>query len=156
MFIKKRYPKILFLIVILLSVVCSILYIKNNKGEKIAKIYKDKKLLYTIDLSSVEKPYEIKLGDDENYNIIQVNHNEISIIEASCHDKVCINTGKINNGTVKHDSDKLAEVLADTIMEKKLLYDKKKIIEYMYLSQRIKDRENAERKLEKEDFKNKE
>ena len=100
MFIKKRYPKILFLIVILLSVVCSILYIKNNKGEKIAKIYKDKKLLYTIDLSSVEKPYEIKLGDDENYNIIQVNHNEISIIEASCHDKVCINTGKINNGTV--------------------------------------------------------
>ncbi len=100
MFIKKRYPKILFLIVILLSVVCSILYIKNNKEEKIAKIYKDKKLLYTIDLSSVEKPYEIKLGDDENYNIIQVNHNEISIIEASCRDKVCINTGKINNGTV--------------------------------------------------------
>lgn len=100
MFIKKRYPKILFLIVILLSLVCSILYIKNNKGGKIAKIYKDKKLLYTIDLSSVEKPYEIKLGDDENYNIIQVNHNEISIIEASCRDKVCINTGKINNGTV--------------------------------------------------------
>ena len=31
---------------------------------------------------------------------------------------------------------KLAEVLVDTIMEKKLLYDKKKIIEYMYLSQR--------------------
>ncbi len=35
----------------------------------------------------------------------------------------------------------LAEVLVDTIMEKKLLYDKKKIIEYMYLSQRIKEKE---------------
>ena len=38
------------------------------------------------------------------------------------------NLVKIQNGTVKHDSDKLAEVLADTIMEKKLLYDKKKSI----------------------------
>ena len=55
------------------------------------------------------------------------------------------NLVKINNGTVKHDSDKLAEVLADTIMEKKLLYDKKKTIEYMYLSQRIKARDREEK-----------
>jgi uncharacterized cofD-like protein len=52
---------------------------------------------------------------------------------------------KIKNGLVKHDSDKLAEILADTIMEKKLLYDKKKIIEYMYLSQRIKERVREEK-----------
>lgn len=55
------------------------------------------------------------------------------------------NLVKIKNNTVKHDSDKLAEVLADTIMEKKLLYDKKKIIEYMYLSQRIKERVREEK-----------
>ena len=55
------------------------------------------------------------------------------------------NLVKIKNDTVKHDPDKLAEVLADTIMEKKLLYDKKKIIEYMYLSQRIKERVRQEK-----------
>ena len=55
------------------------------------------------------------------------------------------NLVKIKNKFVKHDSDKLAEVLADTIMEKKLLYDKKKIIEYMYLSQRIKERVREEK-----------
>lgn len=55
------------------------------------------------------------------------------------------NLVKISNGFIKHDSDKLAEVLADTIMEKKLLYDKKKIIEYMYLSQRIKERVREEK-----------
>ncbi|MDO5516641.1 MAG: YvcK family protein [Clostridium sp.] len=55
------------------------------------------------------------------------------------------NLVKIKNDTVKHDSDKLAEVLADTIMEKKLLYDKKKIFEYMYLSQRIKQRVKEEK-----------
>lgn len=53
---------------------------------------------------------------------------------------------KIENEIVKHDSERLAEVLIDTIMEKKLLYDKKKIIEYMYLSQRIKEREKEEKK----------
>lgn len=52
---------------------------------------------------------------------------------------------KVEKSTVKHNSDKLAEVLIDTIMNKKLLYDKKKIIEYMYLSQRIKEREKAEK-----------
>ena len=55
------------------------------------------------------------------------------------------NLVKITNGFIKHDSDKLAEVLADTIMEKKLLYDRKKIIEYMYLSQRIKERVKEEK-----------
>lgn len=54
----------------------------------------------------------------------------------------------IKDGTVKHNADKLAEILADTIMEKKLLYDKKKIIEYMYLSQRIKDREKSNKENE--------
>lgn len=55
------------------------------------------------------------------------------------------NLVKISKGFIKHDADKLAQVLVDTIMEKKLLYDKKKIIEYMYLSQRIKERVKEEK-----------
>ena len=57
----------------------------------------------------------------------------VEVIEASL--------AKIEKGYVKHDSEYLAEVLVDTIMEKKLLYDRKKIIEYMYVSQKIKERE---------------
>lgn len=44
---------------------------------------------------------------------------------------------KITKGYVKHDSEHLAQVLMTTILDKKLLYDKKKIIEYMYLSKKI-------------------
>ena len=44
------------------------------------------------------------------------------------------------NGLVRHNSEKLASVIIETIMEKKLLYDRKKIIEYFYLSERLKDR----------------
>ena len=55
------------------------------------------------------------------------------------------NLVKIKKGFIKHDPDKLAEVLVDTIMEKKLLYDKRKIIEYMYVSQRMKQRAKEEK-----------
>ncbi|MDS0526232.1 YvcK family protein [Clostridium sp. SHJSY1] len=59
---------------------------------------------------------------------------------------VLSNIAKVSDDTVKHDSEKLAEVLIDTVMEKKLLYDKRKIFEYMYLSQRIKEREKEEKR----------
>ena len=45
---------------------------------------------------------------------------------------------KIKNGYVRHDPEKLAAILMETIMEKKLLFDRKKIIEYFYLSERLK------------------
>jgi uncharacterized cofD-like protein len=46
---------------------------------------------------------------------------------------------KTRNGLVRHNSEKLAAILMETIMEKKLLYDRKKIIEYFYLSERLKE-----------------
>ncbi len=59
-------------------------------------------------------------------------------------DLIVGNLIKMESGFIKHDADYLAQILVETIMEKHLLYDKKKIIEYMYLSQRIKQREKEE------------
>lgn len=47
---------------------------------------------------------------------------------------------QVTKGYVKHDAVHLAEILMQTILEKKLLYDKKKIIEYMYVSQKISEK----------------
>lgn len=47
---------------------------------------------------------------------------------------------KVTNKFIRHDSEKLASIIIQTIMEKKLLYDKKKIIEYFYLSERLKEK----------------
>ena len=47
---------------------------------------------------------------------------------------------KITKGYVKHDAEHLAQVLMTTILDKKLLYDRKKIIEYMYLSKKIRSK----------------
>ncbi|MFL0196062.1 uridine diphosphate-N-acetylglucosamine-binding protein YvcK [Clostridium sp. WILCCON 0269] len=45
----------------------------------------------------------------------------------------------IKNGLIRHNSEKLASILIETIMDKKLLYDRKKRIEYFYLSERLKE-----------------
>lgn len=49
---------------------------------------------------------------------------------------------RIKNGLIRHNSEKLASILIETIMEKKLLYDRRKIIEYFYLSERLKQNKN--------------
>lgn len=56
-------------------------------------------------------------------------------------DVVEANLIKVNKDYIRHDSEQLAEIIIETIMNKKLLYDRKKILEYMYLSQRIKSKE---------------
>jgi uncharacterized cofD-like protein len=45
----------------------------------------------------------------------------------------------VENNLIRHNTEKLASILIETIMEKKLLFDKKKIIEYFYLTERLKD-----------------
>jgi uncharacterized cofD-like protein len=45
----------------------------------------------------------------------------------------------VKDGLLRHNPDKLAKFLMEIIMEKKLLFDRKKIIEYFYLSQRLKE-----------------
>lgn len=50
---------------------------------------------------------------------------------------------RIKNGLVRHDPDKLAKFLMEIIMDKKLLFDRKKILEYFYLSQRLKENKKS-------------
>lgn len=50
---------------------------------------------------------------------------------------------KVSNGLVRHNSEKLAAILIETIMDKKLQYDRKKIIEYFYMSERLKQNKNG-------------
>ncbi|GAB6168486.1 YvcK family protein [Clostridium carnis] len=86
-------------------------------------------------------PQEIKEKYiEDNSELVELDTKElkklgVEVVEATL--------AKIEKGYVKHDSEYLAEVLVDTIMEKKLSYDRKKIIEYMYVSQRIKEKEES-------------
>ncbi|MBW9155581.1 YvcK family protein [Clostridium sp. FP2] len=75
----------------------------------------------------------------DNSNMVNINEKEVKKlgIEVIKSDFV-----KIQKGYVRHDADKLAAIILETIMEKKLFYDKKRIVEYFYLSQRLKEHKN--------------
>lgn len=87
---------------------------------------------------------------DKNSDIVTIDREKLKDFGIEIVEKNLI---KVSKGTIKHDSDYLAQVLVETIMEKKLLYDRRKIIEYMYLSQRIKERDKTEKKQKRESHK---
>ena len=91
-----------------------------------------------VNIGNISNDLEEKYQND-NSSMVNINEKEVTKlgIEVIKCDFV-----KIQKGYVRHDEDKLAAILLETIMEKKLFYDKKKIVEYFYLSQRLKENKN--------------
>lgn len=124
---------------------------KASDHIKILRKYGGKNIVDYMITNNGDIPQEVKekyLQDDSNLvelDIKEIKKLGVNVIEAPL--------AQIQKGYVKHDSDYLAEVIVDTIMEKKLLYDRKKIIEYMYVSQRIQEREKNNRENNKKKIK---
>lgn len=102
--IKRNIICAIIFVLILITSIVAVLAINNNaknQDEKIARIYQDKKLIYTIDLNSVKETYRLTIdGEDKSENIVEVRNGSIGIIEASCTDHICIDTGSIDNSSV--------------------------------------------------------
>ncbi|OPJ65120.1 gluconeogenesis factor YvcK family protein [Clostridium oryzae] len=83
-----------------------------------------------------------KIGDDleekyknEGSNLVEINKDNISKLGVEMVEGDFV---KIKDGYIRHDAENLASMLIETIMDRKLFYDKKKIVEYFYLSERLK------------------
>lgn len=85
------------------SVICIVLVIifivvfiglKNSFAEKtnIVEIIQDGNIIYTLDLNK-NKDELIQVEFKGHKNIIQIKDKQISIIEADCSDKTCVNMG---------------------------------------------------------------
>ena|GEM_PF-67134 len=65
----------------------------SNSGQY-AHLYQYGILIDTIDLAAVSDDYTFTItGTDGSYNIIEIHDHKIHIIDASCPDLVCVNTG---------------------------------------------------------------
>ena len=64
----------------------------------VACVYSDGELVREIDLNDVNEPYSFTVEYDGGYNIIDVQKGSIGVTEASCPDKICVNTGRICSG----------------------------------------------------------
>lgn len=87
---------------------------------------------------ALEKRYR-----DEGSTLVKSDENELKKMDISIIESDFI---KIQKGYIRHDAEKLASILVETIMEKKLFFDRKKIIEYFYLSERLKQNKKVREK----------
>ena len=93
------------IVLVLLLAIISILAVAiiRAKGidHPIAEITKQGQIIETIDLTQVKEAYEFNIDNpDGGYNTIRVELGQIAIIDASCPDHVCVNTGFISDSLV--------------------------------------------------------
>ncbi|MBU3213631.1 YvcK family protein [Clostridium estertheticum] len=114
-------------------------YTVNDHIKAINRHAKGKVVDYVlVNTGKISSELELRYRND-NSNMVIINEEEIKKqgIGVIRSDFV-----KIGKGHIRHDTEKLATILVETIMEKKLFNDKKKIGEYFYLSQRLKENKN--------------
>ncbi|MFD3155743.1 uridine diphosphate-N-acetylglucosamine-binding protein YvcK [Haloimpatiens sp. FM7330] len=108
-------------------------------SDHIKSLYKhagDKIVDYTVvDDGKVNQQFMDKYLDKTSHKV-QIDEDKITDMGISIVKGDFI---KIKNGLIRHDTEKLSAILIETIMEKQLLYDRKKILEYFYLSERLKE-----------------
>ncbi|WP_413228433.1 gluconeogenesis factor YvcK family protein [Clostridium sp. CS001] len=91
-----------------------------------------------VNIGTINSDLEEKYLKD-NSNIVNINEEEVKKLGIGVIKSDLV---KVRKGYVRHDEKKLASILIETIMEKKLFYDKEKIVEYLYLSERLKEHKN--------------
>lgn len=95
---KNKICIIIIIIVVFACISAIILINLHPPGGTVAEIIQDGQCIQTIDLNQVEAPYEFTVTGDHNcFNTIRVEPGNISIVDASCPDKICVKTGSISN-----------------------------------------------------------
>lgn len=91
--------KDIFLVLIIIFVII-VLFVANNiineKESESIEIYVDNKIYKTIQVNGKEE-LEIDIGD--KYNNVKIHDGGVEMTDASCPDKVCVNTGFISEAS---------------------------------------------------------
>lgn len=90
----KNINKSAIYIVLVIIFIVVFIGLKNSFAEKtnIVEIIQDGNIIYTLDLNK-SKDELIQVEFKGHKNIIQIKDKQISIIEADCPDKTCVNMG---------------------------------------------------------------
>ena len=93
-----KWDKILIVSIILISFISIgiLTYYQNQVDILYGVIVVNGEELKRINLSEVDQPYTIKVENGDNYNIVQMEHDSMRFIEATCPDKDCIKIGNID------------------------------------------------------------
>lgn len=96
---QQKYTILFILIVALSGIVVWGLSMQKSQKNPVAVIYQNNKEIKRIDLEKVEEPYEFTITNEEGgTNVIRVEPDGISVVEASCPDGICMGVGVIKEG----------------------------------------------------------
>lgn len=90
----KNINKSVICIVLVIIFIAVFIGLRNSFAEKTntVEIIQDGNIIYTLDLDESEDEL-IQVDFQGHKNIIQIKDKKISIIEADCPDKICVNMG---------------------------------------------------------------
>lgn len=99
---KKTLICIVLVLVLAIASITAVGIIRaNGVDHPIAEITQQGQIIKTIDLTQVTDAYEFNIKNPGGgYNTVRVEPGKIAIIDASCPDHVCVNTGFISDSLV--------------------------------------------------------
>lgn len=81
-------------------IICVLIMMYQNmyKYGKTAEIMQNGEVVKTIELMDVNEPYEFDIiAENGGINTVRVENGRIAVVDATCPDKVCVNTGYIDH-----------------------------------------------------------
>ena len=72
----------------------------DSRGGTIAVISVNGEEIERIDLSKVRESYDLEIATDYGRNLVHVSPGAISIAEADCPDRVCVQMGELRRGGI--------------------------------------------------------
>lgn len=75
----------------------SLIIFTGHTSDTYANIYRDGVCIYSVDLSTVHKAYELDFTDEHGSNTVRIEPGRICVTDANCPDSVCINSGWITD-----------------------------------------------------------
>jgi hypothetical protein len=82
-------------VAVLAAALCAGIFVYTNTRSKgqIANVYKDGKLVYSVDLGSAKEPHTEDIGG----NTVLIKNGSVMMKKAECPDKLCVKQGEIHN-----------------------------------------------------------
>jgi hypothetical protein len=86
--------------VLLLSMAASAFVLLYHGAGNTVSVTQDGKVIKRINLDTVTSPYEFVVTGENGSNTVRVEQGRICVMDASCPDHVCVNTGWISDGAI--------------------------------------------------------
>ena len=93
-----KHRHFIFLFFLIFSISLASFFIPDKKeGKKIVEVYSNGTLVHTVDLDTVNTPYELPVTLNNHTNIVLIEKNNISVKSADCPDKLCVKQGHLSS-----------------------------------------------------------